>query len=331
MTPCSDARLSPPNDSSNTSRYRAPEASAPRCVFVVGMHRSGTSATTEVLGRLGLESPAPDEQIPATGTNQQGHHESKALVRLNERLLTALGGTWTAPPALATGWEHDDSLDQLRNEAADTFASVFPRRTAAWKDPRNCIVLPFWRAVVGPATAAILVYRDAAEVAHSLQSRDGLRLTHGLALWERYVRSACANLDGIPTFCADYRRLLDDPRAWSAEVVTFLAQVGVPVDAQRIDAATSSIDGTLHHQRATPNRTHELDHSQPLIMETLRSLDGHHHPWRSPDLGPEPDWVGDVLAMRLELDQLGRAQRMMERSRAFQFATAVGRLRGRRS
>jgi len=300
-------------------------------VFVVGMHRSGTSAIAGALGRLGLESPSADELIPATGTNQQGHHESKALVRFNERLLTALGGTWTAPPVLAPGWERDGSLDELRGEAADTYTAVFPRRTAAWKDPRNCIVLPFWRVVLGPATAAIFVYRDPVEVARSLQSRDGLRLTHGLALWERYVRAACANLEGIPTFCADYRQLLVDPRAWCSEAAAFLTRAGVPIDAVRVDQAATSVDGTLRHQRATAEPPGRLDESQRLIVETLRSLDGQHHPWRSPDLGSEPDWVGDILAMRLELDLLGRANRVMRSSRAFQFATAVGRLRGHRT
>ena len=49
------------------------------------------------------------------------------------------------------------------------------------------------------------------------------------------------------------------------------------------------------------------------------------------DLGLEPDWVGDVLAMRLDLDMLGRAHRSLTTSRAYRLATAVGRLRGRES
>lgn len=196
------------------------------CVFVVGMHRSGTSATAEVLGRLGLASPSPDELVPATSANQRGHFEAKTLVRLNDRLLTALGGTWSAPPPLAAGWERADSLHELRIEAEASFATVFPTRPAAWKDPRNCIVLPFWLSVVGPGSAAVFVYRDPLEVARSLESRNDLRLTLGLALWERYARDACANLEGVPTFCTDFRRVLDDPEQWCREMVDFLAGRG---------------------------------------------------------------------------------------------------------
>ena len=301
------------------------------CVFVVGMHRSGTSATAEVLGRLGLASPSPDELVPATSANQRGHFEAKTLVRLNDRLLTALGGTWSAPPPLAAGWERADSLHELRIEAEASFATVFPTRPAAWKDPRNCIVLPFWLSVVGPGSAAVFVYRDPLEVARSLESRNDLRLTLGLALWERYARDACANLEGVPTFCTDFRRVLDDPEQWCREMVDFLARAGVSVDDARLQEATTSVDETLRHQRAVVEDGPGLGDSQRRILEVLHSLDGPHHPWRSPDLGPEPDWVADVLAMRLELDLLGRAHRSMLSSRAFRVATAVGRLRGRPS
>ena len=33
-------------------------------------------------------------------------------------------------------------------------------------------------------------------------------------------------------------------------------------------------------------------------MSTLDGLQGTHRPWSAPDLGAEPDWVEDVLAMR---------------------------------
>jgi hypothetical protein len=301
------------------------------CVYVIGMHRSGTSATTEVLGRLGLASPAAEELVPATSTNARGHFEAKTLVRLNDRLLTSLGGTWSAPPALEPGWQNDPAWDELRSEAADSFATVFPHRPAAWKDPRNCIVRPFWDTVVGRPAAAVLVYRDPFEVARSLQSRNDLRLTLGLALWERYLRAACANLAGVPTFCTEFGRVLDDPKSWAADAVSFLTEAGVELDGSGVEMATTSLDDSLRHQRSDGDDAGALADSQRRILEILRSRDGAHHPWSPPDLGPEPSWVEDVLALRLELDLLGRAHRSMLSSRAFRVATAVGRLRGRSS
>jgi hypothetical protein len=306
------------------------ESPTPRCVYVVGMHRSGTSATAHVLGQLGLESPAGDELIPATGTNERGHHESKALVRFNEHLLATLGGTWAAPPTPPPGWERDKALADRRAEAATTFGTVFPRRPASWKDPRHCILLPFWQTVLGPGTAAVFVYRRPLEVARSLQARDGLQLTHGLALWERYARAASANLDGIPTFCSDYGRLVDDPQAWCTEVAAFLAQTGVVIDAARIEEAAAVVDRELQHQ-SSDDEGPGLGDSSRMVAEALQGRQGAHHPWRSPDLGPEPAWVTDVLTMRLEYDLLQRSHRAVMASRALRVALAVGRLRRRPS
>jgi hypothetical protein len=301
------------------------------CVYVIGMHRSGTSATAEVLGELGLGLPPAEELIPATRTNERGHFESKTLVRLNERLLASVGGTWSAPPCLEPGWEMAGSLDELRNEASSSFAAAFPRRPAAWKDPRNCIVLPFWQTVLGPHSAAVFVYRDPLEVARSLLSRDDIPITQGLALWERYVRAACANLHGLPTLCTDFRRVLEDPAAWYREAATFLTDTGLAVDTGRSGPSRTSVDAGLRHQRDAIQSANGLGDSQRAILETLRSMDGPHFPWRSPDLGTEPDWVSDVMAMSLQVDRLGQSHRSLTGSRAYRLASSLAKLPGRKT
>jgi len=307
---------------------------------VIGMHRSGTSATAAVLGRLGLASPPARELVPATATNRHGHVESRTLLQLNNRLLRVLGGTWSAPPRLSPGWERADDLGPLRTEASSLFTTVFPRLPAAWKDPRNCILLPFWRTVVPPPAAAVLVYRDPLEVAGSLRRRDGIPLTGGLAIWERYLRAACANLDGLPTLCSDYHSLVDDPAQWCTTAASFLARLGVVVEEERIAQASDSVDRTLRHERRDAEAESDgkpgapegaggagWGESQGRILETLRSRHGAHHPWHSPDLGSEPDWVGDVLDMQLEIDLLQRSQDSLAASRAHRVAAGVQKLR----
>ncbi len=166
-----------------------PRARGQSCVYVVGMHRSGTSAVAGMLGRLGLCVPWGDDLIPATATNAGGHWESKQLVGLNHRLLARHGGTWSAPPDLSAGWEFDPGLDDLAREAAALFESSLGSRPAAWKDPRLCVVLPFWQRVVRPPTAAVFVYREPLEVAASLTARNGFQRLHGCAYAERCPRA----------------------------------------------------------------------------------------------------------------------------------------------
>ena len=300
------------------------------CLFIVGMHRSGTSATAGALAALGMAAPSGADRTSTTEWNERGNFESKRLMAVNDRLLSALGGTWSGPPDLEPGWECDPALDDLRARASRAFAQSFPRRPTAWKDPRSCLTLPFWRTVVTAPVAGVLVYRDPLEVARSLERRDGVSLTYGLALWERYVRSACAGLVGLPTMVTEYTGVLENPALWIDELVEFLRCLDVPVDAPAARAAVSSLDAGLRQERQSPDGPSGLGDDQGEILAVLRRLGGSHLAWKVPDLGPEPQWVKDVVALRRQTDllrgQLADEVQMTRTSRAFRVVRFIGNL-----
>jgi hypothetical protein len=296
-------------------------------VLVIGMHRSGTSAVAGILTRLGVTGPSDGDLVPATMSNQRGHFESRALTAIDNQLLHILGGTWSAPPLLEPGWEQRRAVTGLRVPAQRTFRSAFPARPLAWKDPRNCLVLPFWRSVLEAPLAAVLVYRDGLEVAHSLRNRTGLSLTHGLALWERYVRTSCADLAGLPTFVTGYGTLLDDPSSTCGDLQRFLGAVGVDVDPDRLQPAIDSLDSGLRHERSPSDGPGATVHLEGELMAALAGLDGAHDRWHPPDLGPEPPWVDDVLSLRREYEVL---QRQLRSSRAGRLVETWWKLRGAR-
>ena len=72
-------------------------------VLVLGMHRSGTSAATRLVGFAGLPLEATTDLMPAASSNPKGFWESEGLRRCNDRLLAALGGDWSAPPQPRAG------------------------------------------------------------------------------------------------------------------------------------------------------------------------------------------------------------------------------------
>src|SRR5687768_10874208 len=106
-------------------------------VFVLGMHRSGTSAATRLVNLLGVPTCIDEDLSPTKADNPRGHWESESLTALNERLLDALGCDWSCPPRLEQGWENDSALEQLVAEAAVLFPTIFPTEQWVWKDPRN--------------------------------------------------------------------------------------------------------------------------------------------------------------------------------------------------
>jgi hypothetical protein len=57
-----------------------------------------------------------------------------------------------------------------------------------WKDPRNCLTLPFWRKLL-PELNVLVIVRNPLEVAYSLRNRnEDTSYSFGLRLWEIYNR-----------------------------------------------------------------------------------------------------------------------------------------------
>jgi hypothetical protein len=299
-------------------------------VLLVGMHRSGTSAITGLMGHLGLAVPSGDDLMARSRpANERGHWESLSLVDFNNRLLNHLDGSWSAPPHLEPGWEDGPSLETWRREARSLFDTTFPSRPLVWKDPRTCVLLPFWRTVLDPPLVAVFVMRDPMEVARSLQARNHMPFTYGLAIWERYLRRASADLHGIPTFATEYSESLSDPEAWCGRLVDFLGRCGVQVPASTTHDAVGFLDADLRHHQSEPEAGADMPASTLEVWERLRAGSGEHLPWHAPDLSPEPRWVDDVLVLARRAEMARERVRSLQRSRAYRFAQSVTRWRDR--
>ena len=183
-------------------------------VLVVGMHRSGTSALTGALGRLGLALPAPDDLVAGRYDNPV-HYESQALNALNDAILAALGRelerTARARPGLGSLGGGPRSRHATLARAA---RRAFPVRGPVRVEGPAPVLAP---AVVESAAPAACRHRVRMAVPHavarSLRARQGFPLSLGLALWERYTRAALTALAGHAGYVLRYEELLADPRA----------------------------------------------------------------------------------------------------------------------
>ncbi|HLA78133.1 MAG TPA: sulfotransferase family protein, partial [Vicinamibacteria bacterium] len=81
-------------------------------VVVLGMHRSGTSALTGLLGLLGVELGS--NLHPANEFNQAGYFEHLDLLDVHERLFRALGSSWDDPRPLPLGWPQVPAVQELQ-------------------------------------------------------------------------------------------------------------------------------------------------------------------------------------------------------------------------
>lgn len=240
----------------------APDGTA---ICVLGPSRSGTSLSARLLDAAGVYLGPAEEllgedlsQLAGEGervlakarrSNPGGHWEHYRLMRLNERILRTLGGSWREPPALAPGWEASAELDDIREEAGAILAESFAGHGLwGWKDPRNALTLPFWRALL-PQMRCVICLRDPFEVAASLRERDGIEIEAGVAHWARYMAAALVNSSGQPRLVVGYESYFQD----SAGAARRLARFAGRSEAFDGDAgeslAAEAIDESLWRSR----------------------------------------------------------------------------------
>lgn len=246
-------------------------------IFVLGMHRSGTSALARTLGLLGCHAGEPADFPAADAANPRGYWERRDIWRLNEDLLATLGTSWDG----AAGFSPGELLEAL--SAADLAAYTERAREVTgaldraaggrpWvvKDPRLCLLLPIWRRVL-KRPVCVLIERSPLSIARSLAARDGFPLALGIALWERYLRSALAASAGLPRLRVRYEDLIDRPRATAGRLRSELEALGgTNLSEPAAGALEAFLDPALErHQREPEVESDLLTPPQRALFDAL--------------------------------------------------------------
>ena len=265
-------------------------------VLVVGMHRSNTSALTGMLAALGLALPPASDLVEGNPDNPV-HYESHALIELDDRLLRAVGGWWDGLPTLVEGWQDDPVVTAFDDEALATLDRVYGTPgPKVWKDPRLCLLLPYWLRLLDDPAPVVFVWRSPAEVADSLHRRDASTRSHGLALWSAYNRAALAALAGRPVHVVESGQLLDLPTATAETLAEWLDAQGIrPLGAGGWDVAKASAVIAPELARRGGHLEAVVPAEFAAMADQLRELSGTHAALPTIDLGQDPPWAADVL------------------------------------
>jgi hypothetical protein len=151
-------------------------------MFVLGMHRSGTSCLAGSLQQAGLELGEVHEWNP---WNRKGNREKQAIVDLNDAVLAASGGSWDRPPRRVR-W-----CEEHRQRAREILGELAVADIAGFKDPRTLLVLEGWRELC-PRLEFVGVFRHPTAVAASLARRSGMEREQAFSLWRAYNRRLLA-------------------------------------------------------------------------------------------------------------------------------------------
>ena len=230
-------------------------------ILVLGMHRSGTSALTWLLGRLG--AALPGDAIEASGDNARGYWESQALVKADDQLLRVVRSSWFDPRPLDFSGLSVDGLRSRKNRIREAIESAWgDAPLLAIKDPRQCRCVAVIADVLREMAIeprAVLMLRSPAEIARSLASRDGTTPAYAHLLWLRHMIDAERATRGMMRAAVDYNGMLDDWRLTMARIAPVAEREGWQPDEAETAAIQAFVDPGLRHHRAA-----SLELEEPL-------------------------------------------------------------------
>ncbi|HEX3718534.1 MAG TPA: sulfotransferase [Verrucomicrobiae bacterium] len=242
----------------------------PDPVFIIGMHRSGTSAVSGALEKLGLS--VGKTVMPPHAENPKGYFENLALTLVHDHFLNDCKYAWLDARPVRAKYFRGRRARRYQKQLLETVIQEFGSARPLVKDPRLCAILPLWRPLIKrhfPQASFVLPIRSPLEVASSLRQRDNMTLSHGLALWAVHVLEGERATRGLTRAFTTYEELLQTPY----ETMEKLArQLHLPTE--NIAAALDQrIDPKLRHHAEIPWPETEPD--REIITAVHQTLSTH--------------------------------------------------------
>lgn len=223
-----------------------------RGLFILGMHRSGTSLAAGLARLAGIDL-GQDLLLGKSAENPRGFWEHREVLAIDEAILSGLSLAWDVPAPLPADWLDHPRIRPLAERATTTLRRDFAT-SAVWaiKDPRLCRLSPFWeRAAAGVADQlqAVHVYRHPLQVAASLAARNGMPVEQALELWLFHVVETVAHWHDRGLVQLPLDRLVAEPLAVAAALRT-LTGIDTPLSDAALRRIERFVEPTLLHHKA---------------------------------------------------------------------------------
>ncbi len=216
-----------------------------KLVFVIGMHRCGTSVVSHLVQELGFY--LGNELMRATEHNMDGHFENMKVFFLNEQLFSDHTITWDKTYLLDNPFLHD--AEDFILKAQEIISSEYANKNLiSIKDPKNSFLLPLWVEAAdraGYQSMIVLCFRHPYEVAQSLQKRDDFSIEKSSIIYVDHLLQAERNSRHLPRLLVNYVDLIEHKDDLIKRLANFLS-VSMTADFQQ--ALLHNIKSQYRHQ-----------------------------------------------------------------------------------
>jgi len=246
-----------------------------KCIFVIGMHRSGTSAMARVINILGIDLGT--NLYPPKPHNPSGLWEHKKIMEIHEALFDYLGLPWLdylSP--LPDNWWQNEKIKPLKQELTNIVSSEFIQ-SSVWglKDPRLCRLMPLWHSILQDISFSphfIYIFRNPFEVAVSLGKRNKLSVNVSLLLWLQYILESELATRGYPRVFISFNQLMADWRSTVARIEQAL-NIQWPESVEQVSNQVENfLSPDLKHHNLPETFTREELDRFPLIIKSYNAL-----------------------------------------------------------
>lgn len=223
--------------------------------------------------------------MPAVAENNPaGFWESLDIYALNEEMLRQAGSRWDDWCRVDPKWFRSSAAIEFRSQAASIIESEYGGSTLfVLKDPRLCLLLPFWIDVLRDLAIqpkCILPLRSPLDTAASLKERDGFGVAKGSILWLRHVLEAELATRHLDRAFVSYDALLENWHPWAASLASQLGLTWPSTGSETEAQIDGFLAQGLRHHNASERALCEHPELAPVVLNAYGALrDFQHKPY----------------------------------------------------
>ncbi len=224
------------------------------CILVLGMHRSGTSTMSGVLGILGVE--LSKKLIESHTDNPKGFFEHKDIVELNKELLSYFGidsdGLFSKLPK---NWQEDYKIGEFKKQIKVIIERDFADTNLFLiKDPRISILLKVYIEIFNELninTKFVVMRRNVQDVVLSLYKRNKISTLEAINTYRYYYQNIDSVLYNTPHLDFWYDNFFENYESAIKNITDFFADNGLEKTFNSENIIKSFLDINLRHNKVS--------------------------------------------------------------------------------